>query len=228
MCLGEDPLAHAVIEGRRDDRCEQLPGIAIRQALESQLGQPAQFFNHAGLALGEEQEDRLCRQAPSDEREHLSRRPIDPLHVIDDDMSSGCSSAASDSRLSTASPTRNRSGCGPSSGQRRSRARHVAGPATARDDPGVPRRADGAPRTGAPSPTQPQAREGPDNRRQLDGVVEQGRLADPGFAPEHQHRAPLFVRFRDQPIEPRTLVPPAGQGGLRPPWCEGGSIPPPA
>ena len=47
-------------------------------------GSPSQLLEPARLALCEEQDDRLRRQAPGDEREHLCRGAIKPLDVIDD------------------------------------------------------------------------------------------------------------------------------------------------
>ena len=47
-------------------------------------GSPASSSSLAGLALCEQKDDRLGRQPPSHEREHLCRGPIKPLDVIDE------------------------------------------------------------------------------------------------------------------------------------------------
>jgi hypothetical protein len=43
----------------------------------------------------------------------------------------------------------------------------------------------------------------------LEQVVEQNRLADPGFAAQDEYRAPAIVEVVDQPIQSRALTAPA-------------------
>ena len=71
VCLGEYPLPHALVQGLADDRREQFPRIGVRQSAEPQLRQAAQFLDHARVALCEEDQDRLSRQAPGHESENL-------------------------------------------------------------------------------------------------------------------------------------------------------------
>jgi hypothetical protein len=81
--LGQYPVAHAVVHGSRDDRGKELPRRAIRQSQERQLWESGKLLEPAGLALCEQQNNCLRGKAPSHEREHLCRRPVEPLDVVD-------------------------------------------------------------------------------------------------------------------------------------------------
>ena len=71
--FGESPVAHTRVHGSAEDRREQPSRRAVGQAGQPQLGQPRQLLHDARLALREQEEDRLRRQAPRHEREHLRR-----------------------------------------------------------------------------------------------------------------------------------------------------------
>ena len=86
--------------------------ILVREPLQPQVGQARQFVEFGCLPYGEQQDDRLRLDAPGHERQHLGRGLVKPLGVIDQ-AESGSSSAASDSRLSTAKPMKKRSGGAP-------------------------------------------------------------------------------------------------------------------
>ena len=83
MRLGKYSVAHALVQGAADDRCEQLPRGGIRQSADPQLGQPGQLLKPAWLALCEQEDDGLGGQATGHECQHLDRGPIKPLDVID-------------------------------------------------------------------------------------------------------------------------------------------------
>ena len=81
--LGEDPLAHARVQRRADDRREELARRRVRKPGEPQIRQPRQLVGIGRLTHREQQQDRLGLQAPGDEGKHLCRRPIEPLGVVD-------------------------------------------------------------------------------------------------------------------------------------------------
>ena len=57
--LGEYPFAHASVHGGGNDRPQQFARGGIRQAAQSQLGQPSQLLKPAQLALSEQELDEL-------------------------------------------------------------------------------------------------------------------------------------------------------------------------
>ena len=79
--LGQDPVPDALIEPEPDHRPQQCAGLRVRQALHLQVRQPSQLL--ARLARGEDQPDWLGQQPPRRERQHLGRRRIQPLRVIE-------------------------------------------------------------------------------------------------------------------------------------------------
>ena len=109
------PRVSATIRSRT--RASSGPGITEsssararrRPAPRAELRQAAEALLAGALANGEDQPDRLGLQSARHEREHLRGR-LSSHCASSTRQSSGCSSAASDSRLSTASPTRKRSG----------------------------------------------------------------------------------------------------------------------
>ena len=126
----------------------------LTQAVHLELGHVPELL--ARLARGEHDPDRLRQQAPGDERERQRRGLIQPLRVIDDAQQRTLLGRLRDSRLSTASPTRNRSGAAPGAQPEHDlAARPAAGPGAARADRAAARTADAGWRRPAPSPTPP-------------------------------------------------------------------------
>ena len=80
--LGEYPVLHAVIEWPADGRREQVARATGRQPPQRQIRQPGDLVKLARLALREQQHNRLRLEAPRHEREHLRRRPVKPLGII--------------------------------------------------------------------------------------------------------------------------------------------------
>jgi hypothetical protein len=81
-CLGDDALAHALVEPIRQDRVQQRPRIAIPQALDRELRESR--WRVARLAHREHDRDPLRQQPARHERERARRRTIEPLRVVDD------------------------------------------------------------------------------------------------------------------------------------------------
>ena len=112
--LGHDAIAHALVERAGHDGLEQRPRIAGFQPADDELVQLAEAPLAGGLAHGEDQPGRLRLQAARHERERLRPTPRSSHCASSTTQTSGRSSAASDSRPRTASPTRKRSGASPS------------------------------------------------------------------------------------------------------------------
>ena len=77
----DQPLEHLLVDGRRQDRLEERPGIAMTKRFDVDLGQAPQRLAH--LPRAEHDGDPLGREAASREPEDLCRRAIEPLGVID-------------------------------------------------------------------------------------------------------------------------------------------------
>ena len=57
--------------------------VVIREPGDRQVGKVGQQAFVVGLSRGEEEQHRLRQQPPADESEHMVRRLIDPLRVVD-------------------------------------------------------------------------------------------------------------------------------------------------
>ena len=109
--LGDDPLAHVLIHRPPDHGARSSRASPSRSPSNQQLRQPAEAHSF-GSRLANRMHDRLGRQPARHERQHLRRRPVQPLRIVDH-AEERTSSAASESRLSAARPTRKRSGGDP-------------------------------------------------------------------------------------------------------------------
>ena len=108
--LGDDPIPDSLVQVEAHRRAEQRAGVPVAHAVHLQLGDVLELL--ARLARGEHDPDRLRQQAAGDEGERQRRRVIEPLRVIDDTQQRTLS-AASENRLKTAKPARNRSTAAP-------------------------------------------------------------------------------------------------------------------
>jgi hypothetical protein len=81
--LGDDAIAHPLVESPRGHRVEQGPGVTVVQSPHHQLGETGQLVLVAGPAHHEHQGQRLGQQPAGHEAERLRRRPIEPLGVVD-------------------------------------------------------------------------------------------------------------------------------------------------
>ena len=137
------------------------PGIAetrtvracwLIEGSEGQLRKAREVSDVAGFAQGEKHHDRLGRQPARDEAEDLGRRSVEPLPVIDQadqwlgfgDVGEECEHGKPDEEPIRRGPTATRTPW---------RVRRAGDRAAVRADRGTARRADGARRRAAPSPT---------------------------------------------------------------------------
>ena len=150
--LGDDPVAHPLVEPPETRRVQQRPSITVAQATDRPFRQPLQLRCVARLADGEHQRDGLGQQPPRDEREGLRRDPVQPLCVVDqaDERSLLGQRPTTDSAPpnppGSDRPPRRRPARTPCRGRR------VADPADPPCGPTSARTADAPQRTRAPSP----------------------------------------------------------------------------
>ena len=212
--LGDQPLAHPLIQRHAQRRAQQRARIAIAQTLDHQLRQPVELI--ARLARHQHQRDRLRQQPPRHEHERLRRRPIKPLRVINHTQK----------RLLL--------------GHLREQAQHRQPdqePIRRVPRPQPERHAERVPLRGG-KPVQPiqhrraqllQRRErelhlrlhtdrphDPEPRRGPDRGLQQRRLADPRLAAHHQHPALPTAHRLEQPLQRLALVAPVVQHLRRP------------
>ena len=81
-CLDDDPLQHALVEPRRQDRVQQRAGVPMAQRLDVKLRPATERPDR--LSRREDHRDPLGQEAAGDEREHARRRVVEPLRVVDD------------------------------------------------------------------------------------------------------------------------------------------------
>ena len=84
-CLGDDPVADALVEPARDDGREQGAGVLVVEARRAtSSGRPTSSRSVARLAHCEHDRHRLRQQPPRDEPEDLERGAVEPLRVVDE------------------------------------------------------------------------------------------------------------------------------------------------
>ena len=81
--LGDDPVAHALVQRPEDRGAQQRPGVGVGQPSHMELRQAGERVVARRLADGEHHRHALGQQTPGDEREHQRRRPIEPLRIVD-------------------------------------------------------------------------------------------------------------------------------------------------
>ncbi len=84
MGLGDDPVAHALVEPARGHRGQQLTGVSGGKSLEAQLGEALELRRRAGLADRDEHHHGLRVQPARRNRQRLGRCLVEPLGVLDD------------------------------------------------------------------------------------------------------------------------------------------------
>ena len=82
MRLDDDPLQHALVEPRRQDRVEQRPRIPMAERLDVKLGEAGERVDR--LPRREDHRDLLGQEAAGDERKHARGCTVEPLRVVDD------------------------------------------------------------------------------------------------------------------------------------------------
>jgi hypothetical protein len=83
-CLGDDPIAHTLVQRARHDALQQRLGVPLVQAVDDQLREPVEMPLAGRLAHGEHKADRLGLQTAGHERQSLRRCLVEPLRVVDD------------------------------------------------------------------------------------------------------------------------------------------------
>ena len=110
--LGHDPLRHPVIQRPPDHRIQQFPCVSLARPSTTSSGSPLKSALSSRIA-NIISTDSACSRRAANARACAEARSS---HCASSTThSSGRSAATSDSRLSTARPTRNRSGGGPAS-----------------------------------------------------------------------------------------------------------------
>ena len=82
--LGDDPVAHPLVEPPETRRVQQRPRISVAQATDRPIGQPLQLHASVGSRTANTSRDRLSQQPPRDEREGLRRDLVQPLRVVNE------------------------------------------------------------------------------------------------------------------------------------------------
>ena len=80
--LGDDPVAHPLVQSPGDHRLQQRASIAVAQAPDHHLRKAPQLLLLAGLPYREHQRHRLRQEPARHEGKDLCRGPIEPLRVI--------------------------------------------------------------------------------------------------------------------------------------------------
>ncbi len=78
--LGDDPVAHPLVQRNAQCRAEQRARITVSKAFNEQLGQSIELFDR--LACRDHQRDRVSQQPSRDKRQRLRRGPVQPLCII--------------------------------------------------------------------------------------------------------------------------------------------------
>jgi hypothetical protein len=209
--LGDESLSNALVERPAHDRAEQLARLDVRESYEPQFGQPGQRVALVPLALSEHEDDRLRLEPPGDEREHVCRRLIKPLRVVDQ----------AQKRLLVGSLGKKTQQSQPN--------KKAIGPGARAQAERCPERI--ALGSGQPLETTQQGRTQlveagerelhlrfhPDRASDATAlgavgrIVQQRRLSDPRLSAEHDHAALSGMHRLQQPLEGRTLRTTASQ-----------------
>jgi hypothetical protein len=72
-----------LVETSGHSRRQQLPRVVIAKTLHDEAWQSVEFLVPIWRANRKHHRDPFCRQAPRDERQHLSRCPVQPLRIVD-------------------------------------------------------------------------------------------------------------------------------------------------
>ena len=81
--LGDDAVAHLLVQRHPDDRGQQRPRIILTKTFDHQLREPGRVALLGARADSEDDADRLRQQAARHERQRLRRGTIQPLRIID-------------------------------------------------------------------------------------------------------------------------------------------------
>jgi len=82
--LGDEPVADPLVEPPGDDGGQQGAGVGGAEGVDEERRQPGQVAGVAGRAERENQRDRRRREPAGHEPQHLGRRTVEPLDVVDE------------------------------------------------------------------------------------------------------------------------------------------------
>jgi len=82
--LGNDPPQHRLIDPARNRRADQRDCRTVGQRSEHKFRKAVEVAGPFRLTFCEQDHDRLDLQPPGHERQHLRRRPVQPLRVVRD------------------------------------------------------------------------------------------------------------------------------------------------
>jgi hypothetical protein len=82
--LLDDPVAHVLIKRRMHSHGQQVVGIRLFESGQRQRGKARELAHSGLLTKRDDDGDSLGRQPPSDERDRLQGRVVQPLRVIDE------------------------------------------------------------------------------------------------------------------------------------------------
>ena len=80
--LGDDPVAHALVERTRQHAVQQRLRIDVVQASDGELGEPVEMRLTGRVAHREHEPERLGPEPAGDEGERLRRGAVEPLRVV--------------------------------------------------------------------------------------------------------------------------------------------------
>jgi hypothetical protein len=194
-----------LVQRRGGGRRDQLARERLRQPIELEHGQPCEVVGVVGLALREQEDDRLRLQAPGQERQDLRRRRVKPLGIVDEAEQRHVLGGAGQ-QAEHREPDEEAIGARAQAQPERRRKRLLL------------RRRQQLKTAQEPCAELVQAREGklhlrfhagraddPPAGGPLRRVLEQRGLSDPGLPAQHQHRALTARPIRHEAIQPRPL-----------------------
>ncbi len=221
MRLGNESLEHLVVHRSWQDGLQERPSVAVAKRSDVKLRQPRQ--GRTDLARGEDDCDPLGHESSGHECECLRGRAIEPLGVIDEPehrLLLGRLSQESEDRESDEIGVRRIAGAeSEGDGKRLSlRVRQALHELEARRGELLKRRI-GKVHLALDADCPGDAK----RARHLDGVSQQGGLADAGLAVNDQHTAVPRARGLKQPVNglalraaPDKLLGRRCRGGIRP------------
>ena len=206
---------HALVEPARDDRGQQRPRVLVPQPPDFKLRQPGQFGIAGWRTANTSATDSASRRRPTNAKD-LRGGPVEPLRVVHHaeqrpflrrlrhQAERGESDQEPVRVVARGQPERDAQRAPLRCGQRTEPAEHRRAQLVQAGEGQLHLRFD-PDRTGHREP-----------RGRADQVAQQLRLADPGFAPQHQDGALATVHVCDEPSQGLLLAGPAEQRGRGP------------
>ena len=200
--LGNDPVAHPLVEAPWNPRREQRARVLVAESLHHELREPVELPHVARLTNCEHHSDRLRLEAARDEGQDIGGLPVEPLHVVDH--------AQERPRVGDVGKKAERGEAEQKAIRRRSLGQAEHQPQRLplrRREMLDPLEHPGAHELLQPGQGQLHLRldstrpRYPAPVRAVHNVIQQNRLPHPGLAPHHQHRAPARPNALDHSVE---------------------------